>query len=176
MFDDPTDFGSFLGSYNIFMAPLCAVIIVNYFVTTKGNIHIPSCYDGKPSALYWYTFGTNWCGVLAWTLGTTMGIPGLIGQYQPQIISAAAGYMYMMGFILTFTTSAVVYYGLTVFIKPRVFPAGFEGSPFKWEWLAKEGRDGFFEEEKAEVLGSETPTTTYGETVEMGEKGDKNEA
>jgi len=156
------------------MAPLCAVIVVDYFVR-KGNIHVPSCYDGKRTGLYWFWFGVNWSGVLAWTLGTTMGIPGLIGQYQPQIISDAAKYMYMMGWLLTFTTAAVVYYGITVFVKPKIFPAGYETSPFEWEWLAKEGRDGFFEEERAEVLGSETPSTTDGERFEVGEKNGKSD-
>ena len=106
------------------MAPLCAVIIIDYYITRKGNVHVPSCYNGKKSGLYWFTAGINLCGVAAWLIGTSMGIPGLIGQYQPQIISNAAQYMYMMGWLLTFTTSATVYYAVTVFIKPQIFPTG----------------------------------------------------
>lgn len=70
-------FLSFLGSYNIFMAPLCAVIIIDYALIRRGNIHIPSCYDGSKRGLYYFWSGVNWVGAAAWLLGTTMGIPGM---------------------------------------------------------------------------------------------------
>ncbi|KAJ5058740.1 amidase signature domain-containing protein [Bipolaris maydis] len=166
-------FLSFLGSYNIFMAPLCAVLIVDYFIVRKGNIHVPSCYDGRKTSLYWFWSGINWCGVVAWILGTTMGIPGLIGQYQPQIISMAAQNMYRMGWILTFTTAATVYYVTFLFIKPRVFPVGRESTPFEWEWLGNDGREGFFEGEgdRGEIYVAATPPMTdAGDDIEVGGK------
>ena len=146
------------------MAPLCGVLIVDYFVVRKGNIHVPSCYDGRKTGLYWFWSGVNWCGVAAWVLGTTMGIPGLIGQYQPKIISVAALNMYRMGWLLTFTVSAVVYYTTFLFIKPRVFPYGRESTPLKWEWLANDGREGFFEGEGdgGEIYVAATPPMTDG--------------
>jgi NCS1 family nucleobase:cation symporter-1 len=157
------------------MAPLCAVIIVDYFIARKGNVHIPSCYVGKKTGLYWFWSGVNWIGVVAWLLGTTMGIPGLIGQYEPQIISNAAKYMYMMGWLLTFFTAAAIYYVATVFIKPQVFPGGFEDTPLKFEWLANEGREGFFDGERdgGEIFCPATPPMIDGEEVEMGEKSPK---
>jgi nucleobase:cation symporter-1, NCS1 family len=154
------------------MAPLCAVIMVDYFIVRKGNVHIPSCYIGNKTGLYWFWSGINWIGVAAWLLGTTMGIPGLIGQYQPKLISDAARYMYMMGWLLTFFTSAVLYFIATFFIKPRIFPRGFEASPFRWEWLANEGREGFFDGEKegGDLYCPPTPPVTEGEEVEVDEK------
>lgn len=156
------------------MAPLCAVIIVDYFVARKGNVHIPSCYVGNKDGLYWFWSGVNWLGVAAWLLGTTMGIPGLIGQYQPEIISNAAKYMYMMGWLLTFFTSAVIYCVATIFIKPKIFPSGFENTPLRWEWLAENGREGFFDREReGEIYCPPTPPMTDGEEVETGEKSGK---
>lgn len=157
------------------MAPLCAVIIVDYFIVRKGNIHIPSCYIGDKSGLYWFWSGVNWIGAAAWLLGTTMGIPGLIGQYQPRIISNAAKYMYMMGWLLTFFTSTGIYCITTAVIKPRIFPSGFESTPFQREWLANGGREGFFDGERdnGEISYPSTPPMTDGEEVEMGEKSTK---
>jgi NCS1 family nucleobase:cation symporter-1 len=154
------------------MAPLCAVIIVDYFIARKGNIHIPSCYNGKKTGLYWFWSGVNWSGAAAWLLGTTMGIPGLIGQYQPQIISNAAKYMYMMGWLLTFFTSATVYYVSVLIIKPRIVPSGRGSDSLEWEWLANEGREGFFEDERdgGEIYCPSTPTMPDSEEVEMGKK------
>jgi NCS1 family nucleobase:cation symporter-1 len=153
------------------MAPLCAVIIVDYFAR-KGNVHVPSCYNGHKTGLYWFWSGVNWCGAVAWLLGTTMGIPGLIGQYEPRIISNTAKYMYMMGWILTFSTSAVIYYVMTLFVKPQIFPISRENTPVKWEWLANEGREGFFEGERngREIYAPATPPLTEREELELGEK------
>lgn len=154
------------------MAPLCAVIIIDYFIARKGNVHIPSCYVGNKSGLYWFWSGVNWLGAAAWLLGTIMGIPGLIGQYQPRIVSDAAKHMYMMGWLLTFFTSATLYYVATVLVKPQIFPAGFEATPLKWEWLANEGREGFFAGERPGEEGycPPTPPTTDVEEVDVGEK------
>ncbi|KAF7552879.1 hypothetical protein G7Z17_g4048 [Cylindrodendrum hubeiense] len=166
-------FLSFLGSYNIFMAPLCAVILVDYAFVRRGNIHVPSCYDGSKQGLYHFWSGVNWVGAAAWLFGTTMGIPGLIGQYQPDIISDAAQHMYMMGWILTFVTAAVVYMVGVQFVKiKKIFPQGREDSPLTWEWLANEGREGFFEDEQEDTIyAPPTPPSMETEEVDMGEKG-----
>lgn len=167
-------FLSFLGSYNIFMAPLVAVIIMDYFYVRKGNIHVPSMYDGHKGSLYWFWSGANWFGAFAWIGGTTMGIPGLIGQYQPQAISDAARRMYMMGWVLTFITAAVVYFVCTFFVKYKIFPTGREDTPLEREWLANEGREGFYDGEKPGEI--ETPSTTVtieGEEIHLGEKAGK---
>jgi NCS1 family nucleobase:cation symporter-1 len=151
------------------MAPLCAVIIVDY-VIRKGNIHVPSCYIGDKRGLYWFKSGVNWYGALAWLLGTTMGIPGLIGQYQPKMISNAA--KYMMGWLLTFFTSAIVYYLMTLYFKPRILPQGREDMPLTFEWLANEGREGFFDgERESEIIYAPgTPPMMDVEKFEIGEK------
>jgi NCS1 family nucleobase:cation symporter-1 len=138
------------------MAPLCAVIIVDY-VIRKGNIHVPSCYIGDKRGLYWFKSGVNWYGALA---------------YQPKMISNAAKYMYMMGWLLTFFTSAIVYYLMTLYFKPRILPQGREDMPLTFEWLANEGREGFFDgERESEIIYAPgTPPMMDVEKFEIGEK------
>jgi NCS1 family nucleobase:cation symporter-1 len=106
-----------------------------------------------------------------------MGIPGLIGQYQPKLISDAARYMYMMGWLLTFFTSSILYFIATFVIKPRIFPRGFETSPFQWEWLANEGREGFFDGERdgGDQYSPSTSPVLEGEEVHMSDKTEKGE-
>lgn len=144
-------FLSFLGSYNIFMAPLCAVIIVDYFVARKGNIHVPSLYNGSKKGLYWFTGGVNLLGAFAWIGGTVMGLPGLVGQYQPQLVSQAALYMYDLGWVLTFVSSAVIYLVCVLIVKPKIVPEVYQDIPMGREWLAKDGREGFFDGEREEM-------------------------
>lgn len=149
-------FLSFLGSYNIFMAPLCAVVLIDYWYARRGNVHVPSLYQGwtGKGGLYWFgsRAGVNWVGVSAWIGGTIMGLPGLVGQYQPQVVSTAAKEMYMMGWVLAFASAGVIYAIGVTFVKPQVFPDEFEeaegGSPREYEWLANQGREGFLEGER----------------------------
>ncbi|ROV99099.1 hypothetical protein VMCG_06603 [Cytospora schulzeri] len=161
-------FLSFLGSYNIFMGPLCAVIIVDYFYARRGNIHVPSLYTGSKHGIYWFTGGVNFLGVFAWIGGTVMGLPGLVGQYQPQIISQAAKNMYMLGWVLTFVSAAVIYAVSVTLVKPKVFPAGHEDTPFTREWLSSEGREGFYQGEGQEC---EIEGQTVLVSSEIGEDG-----
>ncbi|KAJ2906297.1 allantoin transport like protein [Zalerion maritima] len=129
-----TKFLSFLGSYNIFMAPLCAVWIVDYAFGHMGNLHVPSLYDGRKGALHWFWDGINWLGVFAWVGGMIMGIPGLVGQYEPEKVSDAAINMYNMGWLLTFFTG-IVYLVLLLAKRLKIYPDGFETVPAKWELL-----------------------------------------
>ncbi|KAJ5002795.1 Allantoin permease [Colletotrichum sp. SAR 10_66] len=159
------------------MAPLCAIIIFDYLIARRGNVHVPSLFNGSKTGLYWFKAGVNWVGVFAWIGGTVMGLPGLVGQYQPQSVSQAAKNMYKMGWVLTFCSSAIIYIALIHVFKPKVFPAGCENAPREFEWLAKEGRDGFFEgEREGEIYAPASPQITDGEEVRVEEKGRKMEA
>ncbi|KAF2446455.1 NCS1 nucleoside transporter [Karstenula rhodostoma CBS 690.94] len=164
-------FITFLGSYNIFMAPLCAIIIVDYCIVRKGNIHVPSLYRASRGNLYWFTSGVNFSGIFAWCAGTAMGMPGLVAAYNPKLVPQAGKDMYKLGWILTFTTAGVVYFILTKIRKPRVFPAGFEDIPVTWEYLAANGRDGFFDGERgAYTEGSPSESVVEEPCGQMDEK------
>ncbi len=78
----------------------------------------------------------------------------------------------MMGWLLTFFTSATVYYTLRMFVKPQIFPSGRESTPYKREWLANEGREGFYEGERdgGEIYAAATPPMSDAEEIQVGEK------
>ncbi|ORY01751.1 NCS1 nucleoside transporter [Clohesyomyces aquaticus] len=163
-------FITFLASYNIFMAPLCAIIIVDYCFGRKGNIHVPSLYRGSKGNIYWFVGGVNISGIFAWCAGTVMGMPGLVAAYAPKLVPQAGKDMYKMGWILTFITAGTVYFVLLKIRKPQVFPAGFQDLPVTWEYLCKEGQDGFFDWERDEIP-SPSESVTEAVDVQVGEKG-----
>ncbi|KAK7953681.1 uracil permease [Apiospora saccharicola] len=140
-------FLSFLGSYDIFMAPLCGTIITDYVWAKAGNYHIPSAYDGTKESAYWYWLGPH-SSTKAWVGGMALGLPGLVAQYQPQAVSQAAKDLYKLGWVLTFTTASVLYGIMTFFIKPRILPVGYESVPLSFGYMAKSGRDGFLDGER----------------------------
>ncbi|KAF1998712.1 NCS1 nucleoside transporter [Amniculicola lignicola CBS 123094] len=147
-------FLTFLGSYNIFMAPLCAIIIVDYTFARKGNVHAPSLYRDSKGSIYWFTSGVNLSGIFAWCCGTVMGMPGLVAAYNPKLVPQAGKDMYKMGWILTFVTAATVYFICIKVRKPVVFPREFGDLPVSWEYLCKEGREGFFDGERDTFVDS----------------------
>ncbi|KAJ0124408.1 hypothetical protein J7T55_005746 [Diaporthe amygdali] len=143
-------FITFLGSYNIFMAPICGVIIVDYFIVRRGNIHIPSLYNGSPCELYWFTSGVHVAGVVSWCVGVSLGLPGLVGTYEPLAVNQAAKNMYKVGWVLYMSAAAVTYYLMATFLeKPAIFPKGHHQNPKTWEFLARNQPEGYFDDEIA---------------------------
>jgi len=144
-------------------------VIVHYWVVQKGNIHVPSLYDGTRGATYWYWGGFNWIAYFAFVVGMSFGLPGIIANYQPQAVSQAGKDMYTLGWILTFTASAVSYSLITYFFKLRIVPPAYESVPLGYEYLGKEGRDGFFDGERDVSEGSPVLVSS---PMEKGEKQD----
>ena len=166
-------FLTFLGSYNIYMAPICAVWIVDYLFVRKGNLHTPSMFDGNKGSLYWFKAGVNWVGVLAWTCGMVTGLPGLIGALNPGSVSQTAVNLYKTGWLLSFFTAGTVYFLSCLVAKAKVYPSGYESMPRTWEYMAKEKREGFFDGEREEgmvISSNSSDVETANVTPNKGEK------
>lgn len=100
-----------------------------------------------------------------------MGMPALVAAYNPKLVPQAGKDMYKLGWFLTFTTAGVVYFALIKVRKSRVFPAGFEDVPVVWEYLAIDGRDGFFDGERDNyVQRSPTQSEVEGSYGQVDEK------
>ncbi|KAH8178648.1 hypothetical protein LIA77_00167 [Sarocladium implicatum] len=149
-------FLTFLGSYNIYMAPICSVWMVDYLFVRKGNLHTPSLYDGRKGSLYWFWSGVNWLGVVAWACGMVTGLPGLVGALQPGSVSQAAIDLYKMGWLLSFFTAGTIYFILRLLVPVRIHPPAYESMPVSFEFMAKNGREGFFDGEREEGIAVST--------------------
>ncbi|KAF2099748.1 putative allantoin permease [Rhizodiscina lignyota] len=137
-------FLTFLGSYVCFLGPILAITITDYFIIRKGNIHIPSVYNGSTSSPYWYWHGFNWRMAIAWIAGFAITIHGLAGSYNIHF-SQVSKHMYSLGFPLATTTSAVFYYTLNRIWPVPIYPPEREGEVKSFEALGK--TDGFFDDE-----------------------------
>jgi nucleobase:cation symporter-1, NCS1 family len=126
---DGSAFLTFLGSYNIFIAPICGIIMIDYFFVKKGNIHVPSLFQQPvQSSLYYYTKGWNAKALACWVAAAVFGIPGLVGAYHPNWVGDAARHMYQMGWVLCFAVSVVLYLLVNKFLPARVVPDGYPGA------------------------------------------------
>ncbi|CAK7207552.1 hypothetical protein SEUCBS139899_010362 [Sporothrix eucalyptigena] len=121
-------FITFLGSYNIFIAPICGIIITDYYLIKKGNIHVPSLFQPAVGALYYYTRGWNIKALVCWVCAATFGIPGLIGSYHHTWVGSAATKIYEMGWIITFFAASALYYGVNMALPAQVMPKGYSST------------------------------------------------
>ena len=118
------NFLTFLGSYICFITPVVAIMIVDYWISRKGNIHIPSTYRPEAGSPYYYTKGVNARAYVAWAVGVALVISGISGNINPGSISQTAVNLYNCGFILSFTGAGVTYYVLCTIWPVQVYPAG----------------------------------------------------
>jgi NCS1 family nucleobase:cation symporter-1 len=132
--------------------------MVDYYFAKRGNIHVPSLYNGNKDGIYYYTYGTNWRGVFAWCGAVSFGLPGLIGTYVPSAVGQAAKNMYKMGWLLTFVVGGVLYASCILIWPTQTYPEGYGETPKSWEYMG--ARDGFFDGERDGSIGESEGTNS----------------
>ncbi|KAG9521460.1 allantoin, partial [Aureobasidium melanogenum] len=144
-----TSFLTFLGSYTVFLMPICACMIVDYWVVRRGNIHVPSLYVCSPESPYTYYKGWNLRMLAAWVAGVAFVIHGIAGSLDPDSVNQASKNMYKLGFILSFCMGGLVYYTLCLIWPVQVLPRGTEKALMFEELAANEG---FFDHENVGTI------------------------
>ncbi|KAL8803676.1 MAG: hypothetical protein Q9200_006110 [Gallowayella weberi] len=87
-----SNFLAFLNGYSIFLAPLSAIILTDYyFVRYKSGYNVSQLYT--PGGLYWYRHGVNWRAIASFFVGMLPLLPGLIYQINPNLAGIARGYI-----------------------------------------------------------------------------------
>lgn len=145
-------FVTFLGSYTTMLCPIAATMIYDYFITRKGNYHIPSFYNPDRSSLFWYNrFGVNFRAVAAWCVGVGLTIHGVANAIKPGTTGIASTRMYKLGFLLSFTSALFSYWiiNLVFPIKP-VLPNAMRIEDVQFEEFAR--TDGYLDGESIEQI------------------------
>ncbi|KAF8306380.1 cytosine-purine permease [Clavulina sp. PMI_390] len=110
-------FLSFMAGYTIILSPICAVMVVDYWVIKKQKIDVPSLY--KVDGRYQYWNGINWRAALAMLCTVPLGLPGLIATINSNIDVGAAGvHLFDISYIMEFAIAAAIYWSTSV-----LFPA-----------------------------------------------------
>lgn len=142
---DGAGFITFLGSYNIFIAPICGIVLTDYYVVKRGNIHVPSLFRPAPGSLYYYTKGWNLKALGCWVCAATFGIPGLVGSYHPTWVGAAATKIYEMGWIITFFSASAFYYAVNMLLSAQVHPDGYSETVSSKSFESYAATDGYLD-------------------------------
>jgi NCS1 family nucleobase:cation symporter-1 len=144
-----TSFLTFLGSYTVFLMPIAACMIVDYWLVRKGNFHVPSLYVSSAESPYTYYKGWNLRMLVAWVAGVAFTVHGVAGSLNPTSVATASKNMYKLGFLLSFCMSAVVYYILCLVWPVQILPKGMERH-LAFEELA--ANEGFFDHESVSTI------------------------
>lgn len=65
-----------------FMASVIGIMVADYYLIRRGNIHVPSLYNVTPGSLYMpRPGGYELKGLISWVVGSIIGIPGLAAVF-----------------------------------------------------------------------------------------------
>ncbi|KAL2205934.1 uracil permease [Sarocladium strictum] len=113
-------FLNFMSAYAIFMAPMAAILFVDYWLIKHRKYDVPALYD--PKGIYKYEkWGTNWRAVLATFPVIVPLMPGLANKVTTGEISIDKGLANLFSFnwLYGFFLSAFLYYTANLFFPNR---------------------------------------------------------
>lgn len=78
-------FLAFLGGYTIFLGPMTAILMCDYYIVRRGNVSVPAMYDFHGMYRYHPKFATNWRALVALVIGFAPPLPGFINNISSDI-------------------------------------------------------------------------------------------
>ncbi|KDQ12361.1 hypothetical protein BOTBODRAFT_176584 [Botryobasidium botryosum FD-172 SS1] len=100
-------FLNFISGYTVFLGPICAIMVTDYWIVRRGNVDVPGLY--QPHGRYRYTKGFNWRAVLAMVVSVPPNLPGLINTINPSIYVGAGQQIYSLAYIVGFFLAGGTY-------------------------------------------------------------------
>ncbi|EIF48153.1 thiamine metabolism [Brettanomyces bruxellensis AWRI1499] len=110
-----------ISSFSVFLTPLIAIYICDFYVIRRCKLKISHCYISSKESIYWYNNGINWRSIISFAVGVAPGLPGLINAANSSIsISSGALHFFQGSFIFQFAISFCVHYALNLFLSETV--------------------------------------------------------
>ncbi|KAF8334189.1 cytosine-purine permease [Cantharellus anzutake] len=111
-------FLTFMAGYTVVLAPICAVMVTDYWAVKKRHVDIPSLY--RPDGRYAYWNGLNWRAALALLCTVPLGLPGLISTINPAInVGSGGNHLFSISYIMEFVVAGAVYYCVSALFPAR---------------------------------------------------------
>ncbi|TQN64813.1 Uracil permease, partial [Colletotrichum shisoi] len=92
-------FSSFLGGYSLFLGALAGVIICDFWICRKRQVHVSSLYD--PRGIHYHTLGVNPRAVVAFILAIVPNMPGLAAACGAKGVPKGAVYWYSLSWLVS---------------------------------------------------------------------------
>ncbi|KAL6702814.1 hypothetical protein ACN47E_000900 [Coniothyrium glycines] len=107
-------FLAFLGGYTIFLGPMTAILMTDYYISRRGNVSVPDMYNFHGMYRYSARYATNWRSVVALIIGFAPPLPGFINSVSLNTIQISSGgkHIFAIGYMYSFVASGVFYWAL----------------------------------------------------------------
>ncbi|AFR98733.1 uridine permease [Cryptococcus neoformans C23] len=129
-------FVTFISSYQIFLFSIVGVLLVDYYVVSKGRLDLTWMYTADKKGPYYYTFGINWRAIFAYCIGAGVNFAGFLNNMGVKGFSTGVIRSFYFAFITTGCASGLSYYLLAKFF-PQENYRRFKGLRFR-EWTEEE--------------------------------------
>jgi NCS1 family nucleobase:cation symporter-1 len=86
-----TTFITVLSGWSIFLSGMTGILIFDYFLVRRCQLHKGDMYRGDKTSAYWYTAGFNWRAIVAWIMGVWPLLRTLNSIFLLQHIILTAG-------------------------------------------------------------------------------------
>ncbi|KAJ7321894.1 NCS1 nucleoside transporter family [Mycena albidolilacea] len=84
------------GGYTIFLAPICGILLADYYIRQHWQLDVAALYR-RESSRYWYTHGVNWRAVAAFMLALIPSLPGFAAKINTKIkVPIGARYIFAL--------------------------------------------------------------------------------
>jgi NCS1 family nucleobase:cation symporter-1 len=83
-----------MASYSIVLAPVAALMAIDFFVIKKQRLDIYELY--KPDGIYRFTRGWNWRSYVALACAIAPNLPGMIAAINANVTIGNVKYIYMI--------------------------------------------------------------------------------
>ncbi|KAH4127776.1 hypothetical protein HBI17_007570 [Parastagonospora nodorum] len=107
-------FLAFLSGYTIFLGPMTAILMTDYYISRRGNVSVPDMYNFDGMYRYSARYATNWRSVVALIVGFVPPLPGFINSVSLNTIDIDDGgkHLFAIGYIYSFIAAGIFYWGL----------------------------------------------------------------
>lgn len=111
-------FLNFMSAYAIFLGPIAAIMLFDFWVVHKRRYDTRALYD--PKGIYRYNDGgVNWRAVVAFVIGVAPSLPGFVNGINADIDVGVGVHPYQIGWLIGFCGSAAVYTGLSLWLPAK---------------------------------------------------------
>ncbi|KAK8850711.1 hypothetical protein IAR55_004631 [Kwoniella newhampshirensis] len=111
-----TSLTTFLSGYIIVLAPIVAIMIVDYWAIRRTRLHVPMLYQNE--GIYKYTYGVNWRAALTLLIAVPINLPGLIHAINTKVDIGNYSYFYRASWLTSTFIAAFLYFTFCFFFPP----------------------------------------------------------
>ncbi|WWC72761.1 uncharacterized protein I206_106725 [Kwoniella pini CBS 10737] len=107
---------TFLSGYIIVLAPIVAIMIVDYWIVRKTRFHVPMLYQNE--GIYKYHYGTNWRALVTLLIAVPVNLPGLINAINSKVDIGKYSFFYKASWLTSTAMGASIYLLLSTLFPP----------------------------------------------------------